>query len=435
MNCKISGVTKILLNIAVPIALLAPVLLVADALPIVEMPSSFPGESLASSTFSWLDPYVLFQQVIVPNNIIRKVTWYSRDGQVIKELMGRRLEARGDFIMEHRADTIIIHNACNTLAITLPPDQRFRECYLHGQDYGKYFYRQYTIGSNTYTDFYKYGLYAGTYGSHCWITGNTINVSTSGSIAYSVSDSTTSEFCKIVSIDSLGNEVFTFLADGPLVDIISSPTGEQVIINYNLDEANNRSSDDFACFFSSGEIVRVKLWPNGELIGWVPDTKCMIVRTSIGDDYTYHLLDWKSGEIAWSLNNKAPDYILTTSSGGMAFTKDYFILTGLASGELIPNITDVPVSPGDNMLMMVAIDVKTGVLAAKWYEPIIVGNQSVGSIADRASNRGGRFTWYDNNLYYVTDKKFSMIDLNDIKNLKNGWVDPADSAKIYYNEW
>jgi hypothetical protein len=245
-------------------------------------------------------------------------------------------------------------------------------------------------------------------------------------------DTASGKFCRVVSVDSLGNEVFSFQSDGPLIGITPSPTAELVVINYNLDTVNNRGSTDFACFSTSGNTVRANLWPNGGLVGWVPETKSMIVSTSLGADYTYHLLDWSSGQTVWSVPDPL-EYTPMTNNYGTAITQDYFILSGMAIRE---SIAHGPVIPNDlrgTIRMLAAIDIKKGELVAKWYEPTFSGRWQIGTGMPAMPNSGGRLIWYDYQLYHVTDVNFSKIDFGDIKNLKNGWVGPADSGRVYHD--
>jgi hypothetical protein len=397
--------------------------------PRVEIPSTFPGEVVASSSMHWIGPYVLVNNVTINDNQSKKVTWFSDDGDILKEITGRRIEANSYYIKERKKDTTLIHSLYYSSAITLLHDKLNRSRGIRGYEYGKYFYRQYLTEYGIYTDFYANGSFVGTYGPHCWITGSTFNVSKSGSFACTISDSTSGDYCRIISVDSLGKEVFSFNSDGPLIGITPSLNGEMVIINYNLDKINNRGSQDFACFFSSGDIVRKNLWPNGRLIGWIPNTKKMIISTSVGEDYTYSLLNWKTGELEWSVNDPL-EYTPNTSSHGMAISKDFLILSGLAIRESIAHGPVIPNNLRGTIRMLAAIDIKKGKLVAKWYEPTFSGRWQVGTGMSPMPNRGGNLIWYDNSLYHLTESNFSIIDFNEIENLTNGWVRPTDSGRV-----
>ena len=161
---------------------------VAGPPPRIDIPSSFPGEIAGSSSMRWVAPYVLLEEVTIADKSIGKVTWYSKDGDIIKEVSGGLLEANSYYILQRVADTTLIHSVHNTRAIKLLPQQGGSDSYIHGQDYGKYFYYQYTNAQGSYTDFYANGSLVGTYGPHCWFVGRTFNVSVSGSFACSLED-------------------------------------------------------------------------------------------------------------------------------------------------------------------------------------------------------------------------------------------------------
>jgi hypothetical protein len=141
-------------------------------------------------------------------------------------------------------------------------------------------------------------------------------------------------------------------------------------------------------------------------------------------------MDWTTGKLKWQLKNPI-EYSLFVSRYGMAIIKNYLILSGLAIRE---SISHGPVIPNDfrgPIRMLATIDMKSGKLIAKWYEPTFSGKWMAGSYFPPMPNGGGKLSWYKGELYHVTDADFSKISLDDIASFSNGWVSPNDSGKAY----
>ena len=182
------------------------------------------------------------------------------------------------------------------------------------------------------------------------------------------------------------------------------------------------------CFSASGNIVRASVSPVGKPIGWVPHTNKMITFISIGENASYSMIDWMTGDLMWSIDDPI-EY--TPRYPRRAITGDYLILSGLAVRPCVKEFKKVPTVLKGRIRMLAAIDVNTGRLAAKWYEPLFPGRWEGGLPLPPMPNAEGDLVWYENQLHYVTDVSFSKIDFDDIKNLANGWVGPDDSGRIY----
>ena len=403
-------------------------------MPTINIPPSFPGETIGTSRFSWVAPYVCSRDITIGKNHLTTVTWFSEDGQIIKEISGKHLEANSYYIRNRLGDTTIINSIYDTSSLIIIRDtiNCTRGGSISGKDYGKYFWRDYSKNGFKWTDFYANAEFVGTFGPQYWFAGRLFNVNTTGSIAYSLMDTVNNNSCKIVSLDSLGNQTFSFNCDGPYIGVTPSPNGQCVVVNYNLDTINNRGSTDFACLYSSGEIVRANLYPNGRLIGWVPGNFNMIVTTALGADYTYRLLDWKTGEILWSVKDPL-EYTPMTRAHGTVISEDYLLLSGLAIRESLPHGPVIPNQLEGTIRMLAAIDIKKGELVAKWYEPTFTGRWQVGTGTSPMPNSGGKLMWYKNELYHVTDVNFSKINFEDIQNYRNGWVPPNNSGNVIHN--
>jgi hypothetical protein len=183
------------------------------------------------------------------------------------------------------------------------------------------------------------------------------------------------------------------------------------------------------CFFTSGRITKIEPKPNGHVLGWVDGSKRMIMATGLGDEYTYHLLDWSTGKLVWSIEDPL-EYTPMFARHGMAISKDYLILSGLAIRE---SIAHGPVIPNDlkgTVRMLAAIDIKKGKLAAKWYEPVFSGKWQIATGLPPMPSSGGALIWYKGKLYHMTGDQFSEIDFNEIKNFENGWVPPDNSGRV-----
>ncbi len=398
--------------------------------PIIDIPGNFPGETIGTSSGGWIAPFIYSYSTNIDRENRISVIWYSENGRVLKKIEGKRIDANGYYILERKADTTFVHTIYDTTFIIILPGKNIGYSCIYGQDYGKYFYREYSTDSGKYFDFYARGSFIGSFGPNCWITGRAFAVSKSGTFVYSLADSNMSEFCTIVSCDSLGNEIFRFTADGPLIGLTPSLTGDWAIIQYNLDTTNRRGSKDYACFTSTGDTIRIHL--NGGLMGWVPGTGKMIVTTLIDKDFGYGLLNWETGEFEWAVKDPL-EYTPNATNDGWAISRKYFILSGLAIRKSVAHGPVIPNNLVCTTRMLAAIDIDKGELVAEWYEPVFSGQWQVGTAFPAMPDRGGRLIWLNDNLYHITSENFSMIDFGDIEGLSNGWVAPTDSGKVYYN--
>ncbi|UCG62454.1 MAG: hypothetical protein JSV52_03980 [Candidatus Zixiibacteriota bacterium] len=425
--------TSIIQSIIVTLAvLLTSVPVIAGPPPRIGVPSSYPGEIAGSSSMRWAAPYVLLEEVTIADKPTRKVTWYSKDGDILKEVSGERLQDNS-YIVQRIADTTLIHSVHSTQSTKLLRLGDVKDSYIHVQDCGKHFYRQYRNAQGTYTDFYSNGSLVGTYGPHSGTHGISLGIGNSGSFVYSKLDSTAEHLCRVVSVDSIGNEVFSFNAEGPLAGLAPSPNGDHVIVYYNFDHPKVRHATAFAYFYSDDKITKVPLERYSGFLEWVPETATVIVYNKVEERDVFSLLALNTGKFVWSVNDPIEYHSPMVHRVIWVITNDYLILSGMAIRE---SIAHGPVIPNDlrgTIRMLAAIDIKTGELVAKWYEPTFSGRWRIGTGMPAMPYTGGRLIWYDNELYHVTDLNFSKIDFSEIKNLENGWVGPADSGAVYHD--
>ena len=248
---------------------------VAGRPPIVEMPPISPGEIVATSSMRWVGPYVLSNRVSIGGVQHDRIIWYSEEGNIIKEINGTQIDANSGNITEYKKDTTIIHSIHDTSRIVLSSTTRYPGSSIHGQEYGMYFFQQYSTENGTFTDFYVNGAFRGRHGPHCKMGAEDFNVSSTGGLAYTRFDPDSTCPRSIVSVDTSGSEVFAFVPDTILQDITPSPSGKYVITSsHYLDDSTGRRLTRLKCYSSTDKVVQVDR--PMRFISWVQNTSRMI---------------------------------------------------------------------------------------------------------------------------------------------------------------
>jgi hypothetical protein len=127
-----------------------------------------------------------------------------------------------------------------------------------------------------------------------------------------------------------------------------------------------------------------------------------LVHTSIGYDYRFHLIDWRTGKQVWDVPDPSPARV-PGSLPPVAVAGDHLLVGGLEyvqRGERREAVRSI-----------YALEPTTGKVAAHWlprplYQP---------------TGDGGRFLQLGRKLFLVTDEEFAEVRLSDITAKKNGW--------------
>lgn len=402
------------------------VLITAGPPVVLNIPSVYPGKAVGTASVRWIAPYVLVNEVTVSENRTAKAMWITESGEILKEINISDFDIRGGHIWNRKDDKLWIHILYDTSKIELTRDKLKQGASIYDRDFGKYLYITYSTDSGMYIDFYAKGSFRETYGPLCESFTKSFDVSSSGSIAYALIDSTVESQCKIISLDSLGEEIFTFESSGIMKSITASFTGDCVVLITSARFAKHEISEVSECVFSTGKTVRLNTGLVGYVIDWVPETLKMIVM--VGE--TYKMIDWREGKVIWSVDDPI-EYSPMTSFHGQPISPRFLLSAGLAIRESIAHGPVIPNELKGTIRMLAAIDIEKGELAAKWYEPVFSGRWQVSTHLPPMPNDGGTVLWYKDEFYQIADGRLSVINISDIENFENGWVPPTQSGRIY----
>ncbi len=398
------------------------------------IPQLYPGEIIGSSQSTWIAPYVSKSTIQVGDSTYSTVTWFSEGGEILKRLENKRVMIYDTYVLYHENDTTFVISTYDTLVTKIPEDtskKHLSRKYVRGSR-SIFVYEKYLKNGNYYTDYFNNNGLVGTYGPHRYTNGSSFSINKLGYFAYTIKDST-EENSDIIICDPLGEKIYKFSPERPVYKISISPINQTVFVNYHKRGSKHSPTNDYDCYYTSGKKEKFKIKDLKGLGEFLPNTTKMMYYVSIGESHDYVLVDWQNQKRIWEIQTPI-DYIRPmTSQDGFAYSDEYLIISGLAIRESIPHGPVIPNKLKGTIRMLAAIDIETGELVAKWYEPTFTGRWIVGSTFPPMPNRGGKLMWYQGELYHVTDENFSKIIIEDIKNFQNGWIFPNRNENLIHN--
>jgi hypothetical protein len=361
-------------------------------------PLTLPGEVKGKVETRWLGPHVSVTRRSIGASRTTSVQWYDPDGKLVRSLDGPHIDDQLGYVSVHDKGTTIIHAVNGNWQLRLPRKAGPAGYITATEDSRTFVHQFHPKEGEIAVDVYVAGKLAGTVGPFLQYQGHGVQLGPDGSVAFLAWKSEKKETPQVVVAGPDGKERFRADCDGPVISPSPAPDGAGVLVE---DNSGGRVGRTFAFYTKMGKVSVRNVGPNAGLLIWLPGSTQSVMHTSIGSDYRFHLVDWAAGKQLWEIADPLPARVVGALPA-VAVIPDRLLFGGRERMRIGNH--DEPVRS------LVALDVKTGQVDARWYPMPL-----------RPSPDDGRLLRLGNDLYLLADDEFALIDRGQISAKKGGW--------------
>ena len=363
------------------------------------MARTMPGSLKGEATSGWAAPYVHVTHLSVAQSRLTTVQWFFRDGKLRREYSGNRVDGHAGYISDIVDGKTVIWGLSGDWKIVLP-NKEGPDRYITATPNGRSFFHQYNPAENQLAvDVYVTGDLARTVGPYWKYRGESVHHGADGSFALLAWKNQDRKTLQVMAARPDGNVRFQVDCDDPVLSPVVAPDARGVLL-----QPNGENRNTFFFYTDKGKSTSFKPGPNAGFVTWLPNSVTALMSSAIGHDYRFHLVDWSTGKERWDIRDPCPARV-PGAAPGVAVTKNHLLFAGR---EFVPL--------GDRqepVRCLYAVDIKTGKTAARWRpEPLQAAH------GERAE------PWFfeqNGQLYLMTRREFSEINLDDLAAKKRGW--------------
>lgn len=377
-------------------SLLALLATLAPAGPPPPPPRIMPGSRKGKVSTRWLAPYVSVTRRTVGNESALTVQWFGRDGRLARSLSGGNVNAHPGYVLVTGEGAGTVRAVNGDWQFPLPAKAGPPGYITATEDSRTFVHQFHPKEGEIAADIYVAGKLAGTVGPFPQYKGMGIEVGADGSVALLAAKPGADQSRQVVVAGPDAKVRFRVKCDGLAIAPAPAPGGTGVLVRTN---ASGDARNTFTFYTKAGKASSLNVGPNAGLLAWLPGTTRAVMHTSIGYDYRFHLVDWKTGKRLWEIADPNPARV-PGSLPASAVTAHHLLVGGRQ--QMGPH--------NEPVLSLYALDIKTGKRAAHWLPAPL-----------RPAADDGHFLQLGKDLYLITDEEFSLIHVAEITGKKNGW--------------
>jgi hypothetical protein len=362
-------------------------------------PRNLPGQVKGRVKTRWLAPFVNVTTRSIGQSSTTTVQWFIPDGKMVRDLTGPNVDAHPGYVYEIGKGQGTIHAVNGDWKIALPQKPGPAGYVTATEDSRTFVHEFHPQEGEIAADVYVDGKLAGTLGPFLQYQGQDVQLGCDGSVAFLVWKDEKKNVVQVVVAGPSAKVRFRVNCEGPVMSPIPAPDGAGVLVQIN---AGGQAHNTFTFYTKAGKVSSVNVGPNAGFLAWLPGTTTAVMHTSVGHDYRFHLIDWKTGKRVWDIPDPNPARV-PGALPPVTVVRDTLLLGGL---ELIKGKEHQ-----ESIRSIYALDPKTGKILAHWLpEPL-----------NQPSADGGRFLQLGGKLFLVTDEEFGEIKVDDITAKIGGW--------------
>ncbi len=248
-------------------------------------------------------------------------------------------------------------------------------------------------------DIYSLGKLVGSIGPYVQYAGEDVRLGEDGSLALVAWKNNERKIAQVIGVGVDGKVRFQADCEASVISPVPAPDGQGVLVRMNTggDDRNR-----FSFYEKTGRVASSVIGPNAEFVTWLPGTTTALMQTSIGYEYRWHLIDWKTGKRLWEIADDAPARV-PGAGASICATGGYLLFNGLEYSDESQNKASTR--------RIYAVDAANGHVVAQWRP----------SPANQPATDAGRLHLLDNKIYLITDEAVAEIHVNDFNAKSNGW--------------
>jgi len=356
------------------------------------VPMSVPGKKLGQHSTRWLGPYVLYSEVRVGEGYQITITWFDRQGAVLRQLAGKDL----DIILDGCVccgDRVYAINGDWSFA---PAYKAREEGFVESSHDSVAFLAQYDPTDDQIAgDLYLRGKLSASIGPFLRYRGAVIQLGDDGCTSVLAWRTREKKTPQVLAFNSAGELRLRGDCDETASRSIVAPGARGALVE--------RWKDGQVYSFYSTDGRRVDLLPgvHPEFDGWLPNSTRALFEIDSGTERRYDLVECATGAVLWQLKFEDSAHLaqIGTDVGYIFFAR------------FNPSLW---LLPGIGVRSLYAVDVSTAKPVAEWVPEDL-------ETAYRWGSNWPSFLRLGDTLYFVTDSEFAQVNLDDIAAHRNGW--------------
>jgi hypothetical protein len=360
---------------------------------------TMPGALKGKANSGWAAPYVHVGHVTVGKSRLTSVQWFFPDGKLRRDYSGTRVDGHAGYISDIVDGKTVIWGLSGEWKIVLPNKEGPNRSITAAPN-GRSFFHQYDAAAGQIAvDVYVTGDLAGTVGPFWQYRGESVHPGADGSLGLLVWKDQDKKTTQVVAARPDGSVRMQVDCDDPVLSPVVAPGARGVLLQPNGDNRNT-----FFFYTEKGKTTSYKPGPNAGCVTWLPDSVTALMSSAIGHDYRFHLVDWSTGKELWDIRDPCLARV-PGSAPRVAVTKNHLLFAGREF-----------VMVGDRqepVHCLYAVHIKTGKTVARWRP-----------VPPQAAQGDQDEPWFfeqGHQLYLMTRREFSEINLDDLANKKRGW--------------